>query len=167
MIASLLGAALVASCTSESTAPSAPELTRVRNHPANFTKCDQQSYASSSGWIGPKGGTLRAGKNLLRVPAGALNDRVFITMETIDDNINHVVFAPEGLVFNPRSLPTLVMSYQGCRVTSAAEQRIVYVSQNLEIIEPTPSQSDPISQTVEGKLSHFSDYVLSTYAVVY
>jgi hypothetical protein len=167
MIASLLGAALFAACTSESTAPSAPELARGRNDPANFTKCYQQSYASSSGWIGPRGGTLRAGKNVLRVPPGALTSDVFITMETTADNINHVVFGPDGLVFNPRSLPTLVMSYQGCRVAADAEQRIVYVSESLEIIEPTPSQSDPVSQTVEGKLSHFSNYVLSTYAVVY
>jgi hypothetical protein len=167
IIASLFGAALFAACT-EATAPDNLQFAKAKGQAVDFTRCERQPAAHSSGWIGPKGGVLRAGRNVFRVPPGALKERVFITMETTDENFNHVVFGPEGLVFNSRSLPTLVMSYQNCVVASNAQQRVAYVNEALDIIEPTPSRSDPVRQTVEGQLSHFSDYVLlSTYAVVY
>ena len=168
IMASLLGAGLFVACTDEATAPTVPQFAEARAETTTFTRCEAEPYAYSSGWIGPKGGILKAGKNVFKVPAGALAAPVFITMATTSDNINHVVLRPEGLVFNKNYLPRLVMSYRDCQVTPGTQPGVAYVNDALGIIEPTPSYNDPVNQTVEGKLSHFSDYVLlSTYAVVY
>ena len=168
IIASLLGAALFVACTDEATAPSAPQFAEVDVGTSTITPCKQQPAALSSAWIGREGGVLRAGKNVFTVPAGALTTRVFITMKTGRDNSNRVIFLPEGLVFNKDRLPHLLMSYQHCLMTRGARPSVAYVNKDLGTFEPTPSYVDPVDQTVEGQLSHFSDYVqLSTYAVVY
>lgn len=168
VVASLLGAVLVASCTDVATAPNVPHFAKAGAPGIELTYCEPQPAVSSSGWIGPKGGVLWAGKNGLKVPPGALDSPVFITIETVTDDINHVILGPEGLVFNNRSQPRLIMSYQNCSVAPGAQQRVAYVNAALDVLEPTPSSTDAVNQVVEGKLSHFSDYVLlSTYAVVY
>jgi hypothetical protein len=133
-----------------------------------FTACKPQPYAVASAWIGPKGGILRAGKHYLKVPPGALNTSTRITMESPTGYLNRVVFQPEGLVFNRAASPHLVMSYTNCSVGPNAEQKVAYVNESLQILETPPSVSDPLSSTVDARLSHFSEYVLlSTYAVVY
>lgn len=168
IIASLLGAASFVACTDEATAPSVPQFAEVGVVTSTITPCKMQPAAFTSAWIGPEGGVLRAGKNVFTVPAGALKSRVFITMKMARDNSNHVIFLPEGLVFNGDHLPHLLMSYQDCLVTRGARPSVAYVNNDLGTFEPTPSYVDPVDQTVEGQLSHFSDYVLlSTYAVVY
>ena len=168
IIASLLGAASFVACTDEATAPSVPQFAQVGAGPANITSCKSHPSAYSSGWIGRQGGILKAGKNVFKVPAGALDAPVFITMKVTADNINHVILRPEGLVFNKDHLPYLLLSYQDCRVTPGTQPGVAYVNDALGIVEPTPSYNDPVNQTVEGRLRHFSDYVLlSTYAVVY
>lgn len=168
IIASLLSAALFVACADEATAPSVPQFAEVRTQPAVITRCKPQPYASNSGWIGPKGGILRAGKHRLWVPAGALSEATWITMETPSGSLNRVVFGPEGLTFNDRYPAHLVMSYQNCEVSPGAGQGIAYVNESLSIIEVTASDDNQSSLTVDAKLLHFSDYVLlSTYAVVY
>lgn len=167
VIASLIGVAFFMGCTDEATAPSTLAFETARAEKRHFAACVPQTSASNSAWIGPKGGVLRAGGNVLKIPEGALHRRVLITMQTTRENINHVVFGPEGLVFNSNALPQLQMSYQNCSLPEGTEPQVVYVSQSLEMIEATPSSNDPATQTVSAKLSHFSDYVLSTYAVVY
>lgn len=164
----LFGAVLIFACSNDTTAPRAPELAVVGPGPGEFTRCKPQPYASNAAWIGPKGGKLRTGNQVLYVPAGALSTPTWITMETPSGNINRVVFGPEGLTFNPSYPAHLVMSYQNCSFAPAAEQKVAYVSPSLRIIETTPSENDPITLTVDAKLTHFSDYVLlSTYAVAY
>jgi hypothetical protein len=169
IIASLLGAASFVACTDEATAPSVPQFAEVAVGVSNVTPCKQQLASRfTSAWIGPEGGVLKAGGNVFTVPAGALKSRVFITMKMAGDNSNHVIFFPEGLVFNKDHLPHLLMSYQDCLVTRGARPTVAYVNNALGTYEPTPSYVDAADQTVEGLLSHFSEYVLlSTYAVVY
>lgn len=168
IIATLLGAALFVACTEQATAPSNPQFAEARGEPASITRCKAQPHALASGWIGPKGGILKAGKNLFKVPPNALKAPVFITMETTTENFNHVVLRPEGLVFNKQYLPHLVMSYQDCQLAPGTQPNVAYVNSALDVVEVTPSFNDPANQTVSGRLSHFSDYVLlSTYAVVY
>jgi hypothetical protein len=168
VIAILLGAAMFVACTDETTAPDVPQFAKAGAQTTEYTYCTPQPYAYTGGWIGPKGGVLQAGKNVLKVPPGALDNRVFITMETMAEDINHVVLGPEGLAFSNKSVPRLLMSYQNCSVPTGSQQKVAYVNNVLNVVEVTPSSTDPVDQVVEGKLSHFSDYVLlSTYAVVY
>jgi hypothetical protein len=137
-----------------------------------LTRCEPLPYASTSARIGPSGGTLKAGRNQLRIPAGALSRSVLIMMESPSDTLNYVVFGPEGLTFDPAHLPTLVMSYRGCMVAGPqAPLEIVYVDDSfttvLENTEPIPA--DTLAKTVGSRLRHFSKYVLRTsrYAVAY
>jgi hypothetical protein len=166
--AGLFGAALILACTADVTAPgSTPQFAQAGAPSSTFTECKQAS-ASAKAWIGPQGGSLRAGNHTLTVPAGALTAGTWITMTSPSGEINRVVFGPEGLRFHKKYPARLVMSYQDCVVNPGAEQRIVQVNESFSIIETPPSESDPLTQTVGAKLSHFSDYVqLSTYAVVY
>jgi hypothetical protein len=163
--AGLLWATLVFGCTSELTAPGGPAFAESRPGEGinTFTSCKPQPYAAASGWIGPNGGLLKAGKHTLKVPANALSAPTWITMEVPSNSINRVVFGPDGLTFKQPAL--LAMSYTDCSVKG--EQQIVYVNDQLRILEVMPSQSDPLRQMVYGTLTHFSDYALSTYAVVY
>lgn len=167
--ACLFGGALMFGC-SEATAPDGPELAVARPERTitDVTTCKPQPYAAASAWIGPKGGMLKAGAHRLWVPAGALKEPVLITMEIPSGYISRAVVRPEGLAFNNNYRPHLVMSYADCVVTPGANQLIAKFSEVLGPIESTPSDTDPVSQTIDGTLSYLSDYVLlSTYAVVY
>jgi hypothetical protein len=167
IVAGVLAATLIAACSDEATAPSAPALAMAGTWPATITPCTQP-YGASSVWIGPKGGRVKAGGHILNIPAGALNAPTLITMETPSGNVGHVVFGPEGLTFNNDYPAHLVMSYQNCVVTPNAIQQVAYTSATLKILETQPSVSDPATLTVDAKLTHFSDYVIvSTYAVAY
>jgi hypothetical protein len=166
--AGLVAAALISGCSNDLTAPSAPAFAEARTEPLNtLTLCRPLPYAEAAAWIGPKGGILRAGKHVLKVPAGALNVPVYITMEVPSTSINRVALGPSGLTFNKKYPAHLVMSYANCSVEADAQQQIVQVNQQLNILETAPSGTDPWTETVDGRLSHFSDYALSTYAVVY
>jgi hypothetical protein len=167
IVAILLAAAFVGACSDEATAPSTPALAVASTRPTTITRCSQP-YGATSGWIGPKGGRLKAGGHFLNVPAGALSAPTFITMETPSGDIGHVVFGPEGLTFNRNYPAHLVMSYQDCSLTPGTVLEVGYVSQSLILLEKQPTASDPSTLTVDAKLTHFSDYViLSTYAVAY
>lgn len=164
----LLGATFIFGCASELTAPDGPgdmAFAEVRTDPPQLTPCRPQPYAASAGWIGPRGGVLKAGKHTLRVPPNALSTLTWITMEVPSSSINRVVFGPDGLTF--RNAAYLTMSYANCSVKPDAQQQIVYINDQGRIVETTQSVSDPLTQTVTGKVTHFSDYALSTYAVVY
>lgn len=162
------GIILIFACSNDVVAPRSDTPAFAQAGTTTPTSCTPQPYAASAGWIGPSGGVLKAGKHLLKVPAGALSRPTFITMEAPYSKTNRVTFGPEGLRFNSKYPAHLVMSYQNCYVSAAAEQQVAYVNESLGIVEITPSQVSPQTLTVEARLSHFSDYVLmSTYAVAY
>jgi hypothetical protein len=171
--ACVLGAMVAVACANETTGPSA-QLTkgahRPPKKPLGFTRCTPQPAAANSARIGPSGGTLRAGKHMLRLPAGALKRSVIITMVSPSDSLNYVVFEPEGLTFDPANLPTLVMSYGNCAVQQPEDLEIVYADDSLTaILETTESvPADTLNHTVGARLKHFSNYVLKRrYAVAY
>jgi hypothetical protein len=163
-------------CASETTAPE-PEFGKGTQTggpdvavPLGFTKCTPQPFASDTARIGPSGGTLRAGRHMLRIPAGALKKSVLMTMAAPSDSLNYVVFGPEGLTFDPANLPTLSMSYRNCSLTKPAEQRldIVYTDDSLTTVLDTTEtvSTDTLNHVLGAKLKHFSKYVLqSRYAV--
>jgi hypothetical protein len=135
IVAGLLAAAFVAGCSDEATGPSTPALAVAGALPTTtITHCSQPDGATS-GWIGSKGGRLKAGGHYLSVPAGALSAPTFITMETPSGDIGHVVFTPEGLTFNRNYPAHLVMSYQDCSLTPGTVLEVGYVSQSLMLLE--------------------------------
>jgi hypothetical protein len=167
--ASLIGAILIVGCTDDLTAPSDPSFAQIRPEPitAVFTLCRPQPDAMAAGWIGPQGGVLKAGKHTLKVPRGALSSTVWIRIEAPSSSMNRVVISPSDLALNQAYPAHLVMSYDNCAVAPGSEQQIVHINGNLQVIQTAPSETDPATMTVDGKLLRFSDYALSTYAVVY
>jgi hypothetical protein len=174
----VLGAMLASACATDVTGLQA-ELGKVSHETplrpiglGDFTRCTPQPWASGSARIGPSGGSLRVGKHMLKIPAGALKRSVLITMEAPTDSLNYVVFGPEGLTFEPANLPTLVMGYGNCAVTgrNGESLEIVYTDDLLTtVLDTTESVStDTLHHTVGARLRHFSKYVLhSRYAVSY
>jgi hypothetical protein len=171
------GTMLAGACANETTGPDA-ELAKVsRQIPLgpidlDFIRCTPQPSDTASARIGPSGGTLRAGKHVLNIPAGALKRSVVITMKAPSDSLNYVVFGPEGLTFDPAYLPTLVMGYGNCAVNGQQEEslEIVYTDDLMTtVLDSTEMVSaDTLNQTVGARLKHFSKYVLhSRYAVAY
>ena len=177
--ACVFGAFLAAACANEATAPDASLLeisheTSPRTPPPalGFARCTPQPSASSSARIGPNGGTVRAGRHMLRIPAGAVKHPVLITMEAPSDSLNYVVFGPEGLTFDPEHLPTLVMSYRNCAIKDQPELslEIVYTDDAMsKVLDTTTAVSaDTLNLTFGAQLRHFSRYVLkSRYAIAF
>jgi hypothetical protein len=176
VISLAIGVLLATACDEEITGPG-PELAQYSvgvSDQSQFTRCTPQPADSSSARIGPGGGTLRAGKHMLKIPAGALKRSVLITMTAPSDTLNYVVFGPEGLTFDAASPPTLTMSYRNCWVTKPgqASLEIVYTDDALTaVIDTTVAvAADTLNHTVGARLRHFSKYVLSSksrYAVAY
>lgn len=168
------GAVLAIACGNDITAPPVPEsLEPFTVAPAAELRCEPQPRAAASARIGPSGGTLRTGRHLLRIPAGALKNTVAITMVSPSDTLNYVVFGPEGLTFDTALPPILTMSYRHCpgAIRYPGPLEIVYVDDALtNVLETTQLVSaDTLSQTVNAELRHFSTYLLkkSRYAVAY
>jgi hypothetical protein len=110
--------------------------------------------------IGPEGGILYVGAHALSVPAGALDSAVTITAVAPSDTVNLVGFEPEGLVFQKAA--SLIMSYANCDLLgSTLPKRIAHVDDELAILYYLISVDDPTTQTVTGRLEHFSEYALA------
>lgn len=110
--------------------------------------------------IGPAGGTLRVGEYTLNVPAGALDRTVRITMQQVQDTVNSVRFAPEGLRFNRPA--RLTMSYDNCgAVPNGRDHRIAYVDESLRVLEAPASRDDGRNDEVTADIDHFSRYAVA------
>jgi hypothetical protein len=123
-------------------------------------QCSPLPYDSVTQTIGPEGGTIQVGPHTFTVPAGALDTDVTITAVTPSDTFNRVQFQPEGLVFN--GYVTLRMSYANCNLLgSLTPKRVAYVNADLGILDYLPSLDNALTQTVRGKVQHFSEYAVA------
>jgi hypothetical protein len=164
-LAVLLGGALlvVLSCADPSpTAPAGPQAGLFDGllQPTGLLDCSPLAYDSVTQTVGPEGGTLFVGPHRLTVPAGALDTAVTITGIVRSETVNRIHFEPEGLVFNQAAY--LRMSYANCSLLgSFLPKRIAYVTPDLLILEYLSSLDIFWTQTVRGKVEHFSDYALA------
>jgi hypothetical protein len=120
-------------------------------------KCNPMPEYVVTQTIGPAGGTMQIGPHTFRVPAGALASDVTITADAPHDNVNRVVFSPEGLTFATPA--TLTMSYANCNLLgSLLPKHIAYVDDNLNILYYLLGSDNLFTQKVSGQVNHFSDY---------
>jgi hypothetical protein len=127
--------------------------------PVKLLACSPLPYAADTLVVDSQGGTLRAGPHALRIPAGAIapGRRETIVMETLSDGVNTVRFQPHGLQF--RKQAQLTLSYRNCPLgAKLLRKSVVYTSERLSILELIPSVDDLLSQTVTGRIDHFSRY---------
>lgn len=100
------------------------------------------------------------GAHRLVVPAGALDSVVLITAVAPSDTVNRVQFQPDGLVFHQAAL--LSMSYANCNLLgSLLPKRIAYVNDALDILYHLLSVDHLLTQTVTGRVDHFSEYAIA------
>jgi hypothetical protein len=160
------GAVLVALSCAEPTAPAARgsllgggDLFDDLKQVTGLLQCEPLPYDSVTQTVGPEGGVILIGPHSLTIPAGALDSDVTITAVTPPDTVNRIQFQPEGLVFN--GFTDLRMSYTNCSLLSQLPKRIAYTTPDLLILDYLPSLDNVLTQTVRGKLLHFSDYAIA------
>lgn len=128
--------------------------------PTGLLSCSPLPYDSVSQTIGPEGGTILVGTHSLSIPAGALDTAVTITAVAPSDTVNRVTFEPSGLVFQQPA--SLRMSYANCNLLgSLLPKNIAYVDDALGILYDLLSVDEPATQTVTGRLEHFSEYAIA------
>jgi hypothetical protein len=108
--------------------------------------------------VGPKGARIKVGTHSLEIPAGALSRDVTIVAEQVSDVTNSVRFSPEGLTFAQPA--ELTMSYDNC-FSTATPKRIVYTTDQLNILEQLRSDDRAQSKTVTSPIEHFSRYAVA------
>jgi hypothetical protein len=160
----LAGMALAsASCGDHMAAPTGPPRAAlvgwlIQN--SGLLGCAPLPYDSVTQTVGPAGGTIDVGPHVLSIPAGALGDTVTITAVAPSDTVRRVQFRPEGLTF--ATAASLRLSYAGCNLLgSVLPKQIAYTDDALNILEYLLSVDDLPTQTVTGKLHHFSSYAVA------
>lgn len=165
--------ALVVSCTAGDTtspevslglgneAPTQPSGLASLNGVSSVTdllSCKPQPYLATTKLVGIKGGKVKVGKHVLRIPEGALSQDVTIVAEQITGSTNSVRFSPEGLNFAKPA--ELTMGYDNCAVVIPAK-RIAYTSELFQILELLPSEDKFQTKTVTSPIDHFSRYAVA------
>jgi hypothetical protein len=120
--------------------------------------CSEQKYDVGEATIGPKGGTIKVGKNLLEIPQGALSRNVKIKAEQIRGSTNSIRFSPEGLRFEKPA--TLTIDYKNCQQRDV-KKTIVYTSEGLKILEARPSLDLLKKNSISAPIDHFSRYAVA------
>jgi hypothetical protein len=120
--------------------------------------CETPTYGVVTQTVGRWGGTIKVGPHSLYIPPGALNGPVSITATATAGKQVKVDFEPHGLRFARPAFLTL--SYAHC-ASQPVRPKVVYVSDELSILELVPSVNDVFGRRVVGKLDHFSGYAFA------
>ena len=105
------------------------------------------------------GGVVWVGPHRLFVPPYALTQKVRITAVAPKGPYVQIKFEPEGLQFRKSTL--LSVSYSECSLLSPLRLKIVYVNDNLEILEVLPTVTSLLTRTANAPVDHFSRYMLA------
>ena len=154
---------LAAACTGEQALPNEPGQPSylLGALDALLLQCSPQPYTMSTAVIGPMGGTLVVGSNVLVVAPNALSQPVSITGEVVTGSVNSIRFSPEGLRFNG-SGTTLTMSYSNCSgLGMLLPKKVAYTNELLSILEILNSLDLSGQRQVIGQLKHFSRYAVA------
>jgi hypothetical protein len=179
LFAIALAAVVLTSCADDHTPPTAPPVTQIAPDPSligdllggvtgtvgglanslGLVSCNVRYTYSASAEIGPEGGVLWVGPHRLYVPPNALSERTRISAVAPRGNYVQIQFEPEGLQFRRSTL--LSMSYRDCSLFSPWRLKIVYVDDNLEILEVLPTLTSILTRTANAPVDHFSRYMLA------
>jgi hypothetical protein len=124
-----------------------------------LVSCNVTTTHTGSAEIGPAGGVLRVGPHRLTVPPRALRQAVRISAVAPRGQYVQVKFEPQGLKFERPTL--LTMSYSECSLLSPVRLKIVYVNDNLQILEVLPTLTSVLTRTASAPVDHFSRYMLA------
>ncbi len=126
----------------------------------DLLRCEPQEYDGHAEIIGSNGGSIKVGDHELRIPKGALDSDVLISMERPVSDLVEVRLEPHGLHFN--KTVNLELSYAKCVQPLNFRPFIVYVDDLQETILEVEWSSDKKGlKTVTGDLEHFSRYAVA------
>jgi hypothetical protein len=124
-----------------------------------LVSCNVRTTHTGSAWIGPRGGRLRVGPHFLTVPPNALKENVHISAVAPQGRYVQIKFEPQGLKFERKTL--LTMSYAECSLLSPFRLKVVYVNDQLQILEVLPTLVSVFTRTANAPVDHFSRYMLA------
>lgn len=175
LLAIALAAVVLTSCADNHTpptAPVAPDASLIGDVVGGVTgtvgdlarglglvACNVTTTHTASQVIGPDGGLLRVGRHQLYVPPRALKQNVRISAVAPKGSYVQIHFEPQGLKFERKT--ALTMSYADCSVLSPLRLKIVYVNDNLEILEVLPTVTSVLTRSATAPVDHFSRYMLA------
>ncbi|MEO6446703.1 MAG: hypothetical protein ABIZ91_09835 [Gemmatimonadaceae bacterium] len=122
-------------------------------------RCEPLEYDADAEVIGPEGGKLKIGPHELVIPAGALSQDELISGTAPMGDLVQVNFGPHGLQFLRSA--QLTFSYEHCMAPADYRFQVVYVDESLRILEAPPSNDKKSVQRVEGRIDHFSSYMIA------
>lgn len=178
ILALALAAVMLTSCADDTAPPTAPA-TAVTLDPSlivdvvggvtgtvgdlaktlSLVSCNVEKTYSASRVIGPDGGVLKIGPHQLYVPPRALKEKVRISAVAPAGEYVQIKFEPQGLEFKRKT--SLTMSYAECSLLSPLSLKIVYVNDDLEILEVLPTLVSVLTRTATAPVDHFSRYMLA------
>ncbi|MGQ0715675.1 MAG: hypothetical protein ACT4PJ_18405 [Gemmatimonadaceae bacterium] len=178
LFAVAVAAVVLTSCADDSAPPTAP-VAQVTPEPSligdllgtttntvgdlanslSLVSCNVTKTHRASAEIGPEGGTLKIGPHHLVIPPKALRKTVRIRAEAPKGEYVQIEFEPQGLEF--RRSTSLTMSYAECSLLSPLSLKIVYVNDQLEILEVLPTLVNLLTQSATAPVDHFSRYMLA------
>ena len=109
---------------------------------------------SISDWVGPEGGTLRAGNYTLTVPPGALGEPTEITLEQLAKGEWPVELSPDGLQF---TIPAM-LSMNASGEPNPGSLQILWWDPSAQ--HWVTQLSSHLNGSVSTLLNHFSRYTL-------
>ena len=119
--------------------------------------CTTPGYGSVTRTVGPMGGLIAVGPHTLLIPPNALTRNTTITASAPAGRMLRVDFEPEGLRFNRPAV--LRLSYDACAHPPALP-RVVYIDDQLRLLEVLPTLNDLFTNAATAKLNHFSGYAV-------
>jgi hypothetical protein len=124
-----------------------------------LVSCNVKKTHTASATIGKEGGTLKIGPHRLTIPKDALKKNVRISAVAPKGKYVQIKFEPEGLEFRRKT--ALTMSYAECSLLSPLHLKIVYVNDQLQILEVLPTVTSVLTRTATAPIDHFSRYMLA------
>ena len=121
--------------------------------------CTKREHQIGTATIGPRGGTLVVGANLLIVPAGALTKETVITGEVLEGTTAVMKFQPHGLQF--RKPAALFLNASGCALPDYLPDVVYFDSESGEILERIQAVYSRWFKRVIAPISHFSSYAIA------
>lgn len=162
----LVAAAACADSPSSPTSAPPPDAGLARGHerPGNqpdvpgykLVTCTGRGPAERTMVIGPEGGTMHVGPNVLTIPSGALEVPTSITAR-VADTLAAVHFEPHGLRFFRPVL--LQLDTRGCAVRAEEHPVLLYLEHGA-LRETIGGSLDDRKHTFSAPIEHFSVYAI-------
>jgi hypothetical protein len=167
LCATLAAAALLGSCAEAPTAPPATrsDLLGISLGGPHYISCPTYTSQSTSGVIGPLGGVLTLGGQVVNIPAGAVTDLTTFVLTVPASQYMKIDVTAVGidhLVFGTPISVTIDYSRCSTTVTAGKSLEVWYVSSLLNLpLQNMGGTDDPVARNITFSTGHLSGYIIA------